>query len=111
MIQSREWMGGGGGAAPRSVSPDQGSDQAVTLADLIGVDEPQIAPLTLHGGAQSALPLQIDHNGVDGALVALGIESHAAHDVGASLGTVLDQGAADGDAGESGEVHRSGVVN
>ena len=102
----------GGSDPPRIVSPDQGSDQAITLADLTGDDEPEI-PLAVVGacGAQNAIALQIHHNGVDGALVALRIHAHAPHDVGAGLGTVLDQGGADGDAGESGEVHWSGVVN
>ena len=33
-------MVGWGVGAPRIVSPDQGSGDAVALADLIGVDEP-----------------------------------------------------------------------
>ena len=41
----------------------------------------------------------------------LRVHSHASHDVGAGLGTVLDQGAADRGAGQSREVHWSGVVN
>ena len=105
-------VGWWGDCSPRTVSPDQSSDQAITLADAVGVDEPG-ATLAVAGadGIQDPLTLQIDHDSVDGALVALRIESHAPHDVGAGLGTVLDQSGADGDAGESGEVHLIGVVN
>jgi hypothetical protein len=93
-------------------SADQSSDQAVPLADCCGDDEPQI-PLAIigTGGTQDAVTLQINHNGVNGALVAAGIHSHSPHDVGAGLGSLLDQGGADCGAGQSGEVHWSGVVN
>ncbi len=102
----------GGGILPPVGSTDESSDQAITLADLTGDDEPEI-PLAVvgAGGIQNAITLQIDHDGMDGALVAAGIHAHAPNDVGAGLGTVLNQGGADGGAGESGEVHRSGVVN
>jgi hypothetical protein len=43
--------------------------------------------------------------------MALRVESHAPHDVGAGLGSLLNQSGADGDAGQSGEVHWGGVVN
>jgi len=48
---------------------------------------------------------------MDGPLVPLRVQSHTPHDVGAGLGTVLDQGAADRGAGDGREVHWSGVVN
>ena len=97
---------------PPIVSPDQGGSESITLADLTGDDEPEI-PLAVVGacGTQNAITLQIDHHGVNGALVALRIHAHAPNDVGAGLGTFLNQGGADSDAGESGEVHWSGVVN
>jgi hypothetical protein len=93
-------------------STDHGSDQAITLADGSGQDEPFI-PLAIGGagGVQDTLALHVHHNGVNGAFVAARVQSHAPHDVGAGLGPLLDQGAADGGAGESGEVHRGGVVN
>ena len=92
-------------------STDQRGSESVTLADLVGVNEPYIAALALHGGAQNAIALHVHHNGVDGALVALRVQSHAPHDVGAGLRSLLNQSRANGDAGESGEVHLSGVVN
>ena len=46
------------------------------------------------------IALQIDHNGVDGALVALGVHAHATDDLRAGLGTVVQQGGADSDADE-----------
>jgi len=103
---------GGIGPPPLRESADQGGDQTIPLADRGGDDEPQI-PLAIvgAGGAQDAVALQINHNGVDGALVAAGVHSHAPHDVGAGLGSLLNQGGADCGAGQSGEVHWSGVVN
>ena len=63
-------------------STDQGSDHTVTLADLIREDAPLIAlAIRVQGSGENALPLQIHHNGVDGALVALRIQSHAPHKV------------------------------
>ena len=102
----------GGIGAPPWESADQRRDQAVPLADCCGDDEPQI-PLAIigTGGTQDAIPLQINHNGVDGALVVAGVHSHSPHDVGAGLGSLLNQGGADCGAGQSGEVHWSGVVN
>ncbi len=101
-----------GEGSPPIVSGDQGSDQAVALADLSGEDVPGAA-LAVAGtdGIQGALTLQIDHNGVDGALVASRVHAHAAHQVATGLRTLLNQDAADSDAGEKVKVHRSGVVN
>lgn len=103
-------MGGSGGGLEKgegSTSPvgstDQGSSKAVTLAYLVGVDEPQI-PLTVstEGCPKDAIPLQIDHQGVDGALVAAGVHPHASDDLRAGLGTLLNQGAADSGADQGG---------
>ena len=93
-------------------STDQGSDQAVTLADGGRVDKPG-APLAVAGadGVQDTLPLHFNHDSVNGALMAAGIQTHAAHDLRAGLGTVLNQGGANGGADDGAEVHRSGVVN
>jgi hypothetical protein len=96
-----------GDCSPRIVSPDQGSSKAVTLADLIDADEPQI-PLArgiVAGGAQDAITLQVHHQGVDGALVAAGIQTQFADQIGAGMGTALDQGGSDGGA-EDGADHR-----
>ena len=91
---------------------DQGSDQAITLADAIPPDEPQITLAVLVVRcSQDTIALHVHHDGVNGALVAAGIESHAVNDVRAGLGSVLNQRGADCSAGECGEVHRSGVVN
>lgn len=62
-------------------------------------------------GVQRALTLQIDHNSVDGALVAAGIHAHTADQIRAGLRTLLDQDAANHGAGDQVEVHRCGVVN
>ena len=101
-----------GGRIPPYGSTDQGGDQPITLADCARQDVPGAA-LAVAGtdGVKDTLPLQIDHNGVNGALVALRIESHAPNDLRAGLGSVLDQGSANGVAGEEVEVHRCGVVN
>lgn len=93
-------------------STDQGGDQAVTLADRSGDNEPQVTlAIVATGGAQGAIALQVNHDGVNGALVTLRIQSHAANQFGAGLGTVLNQGGADGGADDAVEVHRGGVVN
>ena len=93
-------------------STDQGSDQAITLADGGRVDKPG-ATLAVAGadGIQDALTLHLNHESVNRALVLAGIETHAAHDLRAGLGTVLNQGGADSGADDGAEVHRSGVVN
>ena len=91
------------------LSPDQGGDQAIPLPDLIGMNEPYIAASALHCGAQNALPLHIDHDRMDGSLVALGVQSHPAHKVRTSLGTLLNQSGADRGAGQCGEVHWIGL--
>ena len=105
-----EW--GGLVPPPLRESADQSSDQAVPLADGIGIDEPLI-PLAVAEApcVDDAIPLHVHHDGVDGALMAAWIQSHAPHNVGAGLGTVLNQGGADCGADQSGEVHWSGVVN
>ncbi len=101
-----------GEGSPLIVSTDQGSDQAVALADLVREDAPGAA-LAVAGtdGVQRALTLKIDHNGMDGALVAAGIHAHTADQIGARLRTLLDQDAANHGAGDQVEVHRCGVVN
>jgi len=91
---------------PCIVSPDEGSSEAVPLADLIGADEPEI-PLAVAaaGGIQNAILLEVNHKGVDGALVAAGIETQFPHKVAAGMGSALDQGGADGGA-EDGADHQ-----
>ena len=86
--------------------------EAVTEADVVNVEVP-LATLARDGvDLRPELPiaLQIDHHGVDGALVALGVHTHATDDLRAGLGTVVQQGGADSDAGEGVE-HGSVVVN
>ena len=100
-----------GDPSPLIVSPDQSSDQAVALADRSREDAPLIAALALHGGGEDACRLHINHHRVDGALVALRVQSHASDDLRAGLFAVLNQGGADGVAGDQVEVHLSGVVN
>ena len=101
-----------GDCSPRIVSSDQGRDQAVTLADCGRIDPPQIAlAVTVTGCKQNAIALHVHHNGVNGALMALGIQSHAPHNIRACLGSLLDEDDANSGADDGGEVHRSGVVN
>jgi len=87
----------------------EGGDDAVPLADLLKVHKPQI-PLAIigTGGGQGACLFQIDHKGVDGALVTARIQTHCPHKVGAGLGAIVDQAGADGGADDGCE-HRSGV--
>ena len=86
---------------------DQGGDQAVPLADRVGEDEPLVALAVLgQGGGEGAFGLQVNHQGVNGALVAAGVHSQGEHQVAAGHRSVLDQGRADGGAEEGGE-HRS----
>ena len=93
-------------------STDQGSDQAVTLADAVREDAPAVTLAVLGAGCgEDPCILQIHHDGVNGSLVAAGIQSHAAHKVAAGLGSLLDQGRTHGGADDGAEVHRSGVVN
>jgi hypothetical protein len=106
-------VGRGAGRPPYCIrSADHRGDQAVPLADLIGEDAP---PITLAIGAQrgcqDAITLQIHHNGVNGALMAPGVQSHRADDLSAGELTVLNQNGADGGADDAVEVHRGGVVN
>ena len=87
-------------------STDHGGDQAVTVADRCREDKPQITlPIVGACGGDDTLTLQINHNSVNGALMAAGVQTHTPNDVRAGLGTVLNQGAANGDAGQGGEVH------
>ncbi len=93
-------------------STDQGSKDPVTLADGSGADAPLITLAILGAsGSQDAITLKIDHNGVNGTLVALRIHAHATDDLSAAHGTLLNQDAANHGAGDQVEVHRSGVVN
>ena len=86
--------------------------ETVTLADVVDIEVP-LAALAADGVdlcPELPIALQIDHHGVDGAFVALGVHAHAANDLRAGLGTVVQQGGADSDAGEGVE-HGSVVVN
>ena len=62
---------------PPIISPDQGSNQAIPLADSTGQDKPG-APLAIAGtdSVKDTLPLHLNHNGVNGALVLAGIQTH-----------------------------------
>ena len=98
---------GGGIESPRIVSSDQGSDQAIPLSDCGRIDPPQIAlAVTVTGCKQNAIALHIHHNGVNGALMALRVQSHALDDLRACLIAVLNQGGANGVAGDQVKVHR-----
>lgn len=102
----------GGVATPQSLRSHKDCGEAVTLADVVHIEVP-LATLPRDGvDFRPDLPiaLQIDHHGVDGSLVALGVHSHATDDLRAGLGTVVEQGGTDGDAGEGVE-HGSVVVN
>lgn len=93
-------------------STDQGSDQAVTLADRGGMNEPQITLAVVGtGGTQDAAALHFNHESVNGALVLGRVETHAPDDLRAGLRSLLNQGGANGGANDGAEVHRSGVVN
>lgn len=89
---------------PRIVSSQDRCSESVTLADLVGVDEPQI-PLAVAaaGCSQDACLLQVNHQGMDGALVAAGVHPHASDDLRACLGTLLNQGGADAGADQGGD--------
>ena len=102
---------GGECESPPYWSTDKGGDDPIPLPDAVCVSKPQIASCALHGGTQNPFTLQIDHNGMDGALVAFGVQSHASHKVGAGLRSLLNQGGADRGPGDGGEVHWSVVVN
>jgi hypothetical protein len=93
-------------------STDQGSKDPVTLADGSGADAPLITLAILGAsGSQDPRNLKVNHNCVNSTLMAAGIHAHAPNDVGAGLGTLLNQDAANHGAGDQVEVHRSGVVN
>lgn len=102
----------GGVATPQSLRSHKDCSEAVTLADVIHVEVP-LATLAADGVdlcPELPIALQIHHHGVDGALVALGVHTHAANDLRAGLGTVVQQGGTDSDANEGVE-HGSVVVN
>ena len=88
-------------------STDESSDQAITLADGSRVDKP-CAPIAVAeaDGIQDAFTLHLNHESVNSALVLAGIQSHAAHDLRAGLGTVLNQGRTDSGADDGAEIHR-----
>jgi len=80
-------------------STDHGGDQPVTLADCLRIDKPQIPfAIVCSGGAQNAALFHVNHNGMDGALMAPWVHSHASDDLRAGLGTLLNQGRTDSGA-------------
>ena len=99
--------------APCNISSDsrEGSDQTIALSDLLKVHKPQI-PLSVigTGGGQGARLFQINHKGVNGALMATGVKTHRAHKVAAGLGAIVDQAGADRGADDRSEHDRFGVV-
>jgi len=101
------FMVGRGVVCPPYGSTDQGSDQAVTLADGSGENIPGAA-LAVAGvdGVKDALPLHFNHDGVNSALMLAGVHSHASDDLRAGLGSVLNQGRANSGADGGAEVHR-----
>ena len=93
-------------------SSDQSSDQAITLANRGWHDEPEVALAIISAsGGDGSLPLEIAHNRVNRPLVAAGVHTHATNQVGAGLGTALNQSGADRGTGQGGEIHRCRVVN
>ena len=96
--------------APVNISSHsrEGGDDAIPLADLLKVHKPQITLAVIGtGGTEHTILFQIDHKGMDGALVTARIKTHRANQVAAGLGTVVDQAGADGGA-DDGFDHRSG---
>jgi hypothetical protein len=78
------------------LSPDQGSSETIPLPNRSGNRKPQIPfPIVSTGRGDASSSLQINHKGMDGSLVAAGIQTQGAHQVGAGLGTFLDQLGAD----------------
>jgi len=98
-----------------SRSDRQGGGKAITLADRGGHDEPEVAlAVVAAGGIQDACLLQVNHHGVDGALMAAGVHAHGANQVAAGHRAVVDQAGADRGADDGGE-HRvrcvcSGII-
>jgi hypothetical protein len=100
---------GRGQPAPGGSDACHGSSDAVPLADRGGHDEPQVAlPIIGAGGIQNACLLKVDHEGVDGALMAAGVHAHGANQVAAGHRAVVDQAGADRGADDGGQ-HLSGV--
>ena len=99
--------------APCNISSDNGDGggDAINPADAIEIHKPQI-PLAIigSGGAQNACLFQINHKGVDGALVTARVQTHRAHKVAAGLGSVVDQAGADRGADDRSEHDRFGIV-
>lgn len=101
------WVGGGEAIPPRIVSPDQGSNDPITLADRGREDAPLVTlAVAMAGGEQNPIALHVYHHGVDGAFVALRVKSHGAYQFGACMVTILNQVSADRGADDGGEVHR-----
>lgn len=97
----------GGDCSPPIVSPEQGGGDPVTLADALGIDSPLVTlAVAVCGGEQDTLPLHFNHQGVDGALVALRVQSHGAYQFGAGVSTVLNQVSANRSTDDAVKVHR-----
>ena len=102
-------MSGVGCDPLRIGSGGQRRGQAVPLPDGTGDNNPAVAATVGGpGGDQGSFLLQVNHDGMDGALVAPGVKTQRAHQVGAGQGAVLDQRGADGGSDQGGE-HWSGV--
>ena len=82
----------------------QDGTEAVTLARGFNqVPEVPLLALADPWCPQDTLFLHVNHHGMDGALVALGIQSHCQHDAGAGAGTLGGDGGADAGADGAGE--------
>jgi hypothetical protein len=104
------WNSTGSGAdgqpAPTRSDACHGGGKAITLADRGGHDEPEVALAAVAaGGIQGACLLHVNHEGVNGALVAAGVHAHGANQVAAGHRAVVDQAGADRGADDGGE-HR-----
>jgi len=94
---------------------EHGGNDAVTFADAVAPDEPEVpfAGLLVAGGTQDALVLHLHQHGMDRAFVLTGVQTHGTGEVGEGFGTLLDQDATGedphGQGQDGGEVEGHGV--
>jgi len=98
------WRGHPSSAPAGGSDACHGSSDAVPLADRGRHDEPEVALAAVGAGSiQSAVLLHVNHEGVDGALVAAGVHAHGANQVAAGHRAVFDQAGADRGADDGGQ--------